>query len=234
VTGSLNGLGSQHRLGDTPGALRAFEEALQAKRRAGLDEDGALLNLASAHYDLGRPDRAAPLYLQALEGLIRRQFLNQIPAALLGLARLAVDQTQPGLAAQLIAAADTQARRVESVPLPDEQEERRALLSRVRALLDARDPAAATGAWATGSRWTPQDTLDEVRRTLQHPGRDERPPLKAAAEAGRWITLAIGVRISRRSRPRRSRDTRPGEGRRWPRRRAGRAGWLQTPATPGG
>ncbi|MFN4252366.1 tetratricopeptide repeat protein [Deinococcus sp.] len=164
MTGSLNGLGSQHRLGDTPGALRAFEEALQAKRRAGLDEDGALLNLASAHHDLGRPDRAAPLDLQALEGLIRRQFLNQIPAALLGLARLAVDQTQPGLAAQLIAAADTQARRVESVPLPDEQEERRALLSRVRALLDARDPAAATGAWATGSRWTPQDTLDEVIR----------------------------------------------------------------------
>ncbi|MCD0174892.1 tetratricopeptide repeat protein, partial [Deinococcus sp. 14RED07] len=78
MTGSLNGLGSQHRLGDAPGALRAFEEALQAKRRAGLDEDGALLNLASAHHDLGRPDRAAPLDLQALEGLIRRQFLNQI------------------------------------------------------------------------------------------------------------------------------------------------------------
>ncbi|WP_174369156.1 AAA family ATPase [Deinococcus sp. JMULE3] len=168
VASSLNGLGSaRRRLGDHSGALRAFEAALQAKRRAGGDEESALLNLASAHHDLGRPDRAAPLYVQALQGLSDRQFLNHIPAALAALARLVLDLGQPVLAAQLLSAASAHDSHVESAPLPAEEEWRADLLRRTLNLLDAGEPEVAEQAWQTGRAWSPQEALAEVQRALR-------------------------------------------------------------------
>ncbi|GGR58479.1 hypothetical protein GCM10008959_20180 [Deinococcus seoulensis] len=163
VASSLNSLAYvQRRQGDLGGAAMTLADALDAKRRAGGDEESVLLNLAAVHHDLREFARARALYVQALQGTVRRQFLNQIAPALAGLGRLALDEGRPVLAAQLLAAADAQDDRTDSVRSDEDRRERDGLIRRARAALGGPEDAAFTAAWAQGQAWTPEDALRAV------------------------------------------------------------------------
>lgn len=91
------------QLRELPAAQKALEEALQLKQRMG-DQRGMIYSsnvLASIYQQLGERDRARHCYRDAVRIGVAIQALPPVMDALCCLARLAVEDDRPALAAQL-------------------------------------------------------------------------------------------------------------------------------------
>ena len=121
--------------------------------------ENVLINLASVYREIGNLDRARSLYLQALEGSLRRRFMDHIPRALEGLAQWAFHRGRPVLAARLLAAAAAQGGRTEAVRIEQERQHRDRLIAHVQEAINADIFAQA---WTEGEQWSPEEVLKTI------------------------------------------------------------------------
>lgn len=160
VASSLNNLGYVLQLrGNLHSARDTYEAALVAKRKAGGDVENVLINLASVYREIGDHDHARSLYIQTLEGSLRRRFLDHIPHALEGLAQLAFHRGRPVLAARLLATAAAQGGRTESVRPEQARQHRDRLIAHIQEAISADVFAQA---WTDGEQWSPEEVLKTI------------------------------------------------------------------------
>jgi len=106
IAAAVNNPGEIHRpLANHGEALGFNRKALQIKMDAGSDIETVLLNLGDLDRETGDLAAAQAHLIRALEGLVQRNFMALIPAALSLLGQLTLAQGRPDVTAVLLGAA---------------------------------------------------------------------------------------------------------------------------------
>ncbi|ULH17026.1 tetratricopeptide repeat protein (plasmid) [Deinococcus sp. KNUC1210] len=161
VAASLNNLALLLKeSGDLKGAKTALEDALEAKRRSGGDEDTVLINLGTVLRDLGYHGAARERLVQGLHGVMQRGYRQFIPEALSELGRLALAAGHPVLAVRLLSAATALGRELTVVRPAHEQAESDRAAQQSEALLGQ---DAFADAWQAGQELPLEDIVQQLR-----------------------------------------------------------------------